>query len=208
MEGKMAMISKHIDSFIIHCEKERQLTQHSIKGYSIDLRMFLEFLDASPRVMTIKQISKHVLDDYVAHISSKYKVKTIKRKIACLRSFFTYLEDKEEIDENPFRKFRLRLKEGYRAPTTLTILEMERFLSAVYNDCFVAQSLNRLELLKNMKCPQIKTLNGEFFWCRDVAVIELLFASGLRVAELCKLQFEDYDEIEHSLYIILDFLDY
>lgn len=90
-------------------------------------------------------VSREILEDYVACLSPKYKVKTIQRRMACIRAFFTFLEGKEEIWENPFQKFRLRLRVARRVPESLTMSE-----------------------------PQLKTLNGNFFWRRDIAIVAVL----------------------------------
>ncbi|NLT47473.1 MAG: tyrosine-type recombinase/integrase [Clostridiales bacterium] len=199
----MDQIREYADLFLRHCKLQRRLTDHSIKGYSIDLRMFIEYLESrTPPVTECNRVTKEALGDFVAAISGRYQVKTIKRKIACLRSLFSYLEDCEVIAENPFQKFRLRLREGYKSPQSLTTSEMDRFLRAVYADAYAPSAVEQLDRLSNMDKPFLKTLNGDFFWCRDIAIIELLFAAGLRVSELCGLRFEDYDRIERSLYII------
>lgn len=199
----MNMVKIQVDSFLEHCKTGRRLADHSIWGYSIDLRMFMEFLESlNPPITECRLITKEELDGYVASVSGKYKVKTIKRKLACIRSFFTYLEDRDIVEVNPFDRFRLQLREPKRRPISLTVSETERFLKAVYTDSFVEKALKMISMLKQMERPRIKTLTGEFFWIRDVAIIELLFAAGLRVAELCSLQFENYDPIENSFYII------
>lgn len=198
----MSELRKWASSFLLHCKQQRRLADHSIRGYSIDLRMFIEYLENTvPPVTECDQVTRKTLESYVASISEKYKVKTIKRKMACLHSFFSYLEDREMISENPFLKFRLRLREGHKNPQSLTVPEMNRFLLAVYNDDYAPSAASRLDQLRNMNKPFLRTLNGDFFWCRDAAIVELLFAMGLRVSELCGLRIEDYDEIEHSFYI-------
>ncbi|HOA42796.1 MAG: tyrosine-type recombinase/integrase [Bacillota bacterium] len=198
----MSEMQKYIDLFLTHCKQQRRLADHSIKGYSIDLRMFMEYLESRTLPITgCSQVTKETLEDYVGGISDKYQVKTIKRKMACIRSFFSYLEEYEAIAENPFHKFRLRLREGYKNPKSLTVSEMDRFLQAVYSDKFAVSAVKHLSRLRNMDKPVLKTLNGNFFWCRDSAIVELLFAAGLRVSELCGLRFEDYDRMERSLYI-------
>ena len=199
----MSEIREYTNYFLEYCKQQRRLADHSIKGYSIDLRMFIEYIESrTPAVTECNQVTKETLGDYVAEISQRYQVKTIKRKLACLRSFFSYLEYCEVITENPFQKFRLRLREGHKNPQSLTASEMDRFLGAVYSDAYAASAVDQLNRLRNMDKPFLKSLNGNFFWCRDIAIIELLFAAGLRVSELCGLRFEDYDRIERSFYIV------
>lgn len=199
----MSEIPKYADLFLKHCKQQRRLADHSIKGYTIDLRMFMEYLESRiPPVAKCNQVTKETLGDYVAEISGRYQFKTIKRKMACIRSFFSYLDDNEVIEENPFQRFRLRLRDGHKNPRSLTVSEMDRFLQAVYSDAYAASAMKQLNRLRNMENPSLETLNGNFFWCRDIAIIELLFAVGLRVSELCGLRLEDYDRVERSFYIM------
>lgn len=192
-------------NFLAYCQYQRALSPLSVRGYGFDLLKFSQFLaEQNPPVSTIDLIDKSVLEGYVAFLSPQYMVKTVQRRIAAVRSFFTYLKDQELIEVNPFDKFKLRLKEGKRSPESLTVNEMGRFLKTVYNDEYARDAANYLAFVKNIdrNGAKLKTLEGNFFFARDVAIIELLFAAGLRVAELCNLKFEDYDEIEKSLYII------
>lgn len=199
----MSKIRDYYEDFLNFCRLLKRLSENSIQGYSIDLRMFMEYLESlDPPLLECGQVNKKTLEDYLAVLSKKYKVKTIKRKMACIHSFFSYLEDHEIIEDDPFLKFRLRLREGQRSPKSLTVKEIDRFLSTAYGAEFAVPAADLLDKLKASEKPMLKTLTGEFFWCRDVAILELLFAVGLRVAELCALRFEDYDEDEHSFYII------
>lgn len=199
----MEIMRQWIRLFLDYCRKEKMLADHSVVGYSIDMRMFMEFLEGrEPPVTCFSQVVRKDIDAYVAQISGRYKVKTIRRKMACIRSFFIYLEDRGMIESNPFNKFRLKIKEPKRNPVSLTVSEMERFLRAVYGDPFAEPAIKFVSLLKTVEDPKLKTLDGRFFWVRDATIIELLFAAGLRVSELCGLRFESYDPVEHSIYII------
>jgi len=109
-------------------------------------------------------------------------VKTIKRKIACLRSFFNFLEYEEIIENNPFQKFHLNMREGFRLPKTMALAEVDLILRAAYNQ-------------------PARGPGEEFTRIRDAAILELLFAGGLRVSELCSLTFLDLDINSGSLYI-------
>ena len=123
-----------------------------------------------------------------------------KKKDGLYPFLFSYLEEYEAIAENPFHKFRLRLREGYKNPKSLTVSEMDRFLQAVYSDKFAVSAVKHLSRLRNMDKPVLKT-STEISSGADSAIVELLFAAGLRVSELCGLRFEDYDRMERSLYI-------
>lgn len=199
----MAKVIDWIQPFLEHCRYQRQLSEGSIRNYGIDLRHFVGFLEkADPPIQTCNQVTKRTLEDYLATLSAQYKVKTIKRKLATLHSFFTYLQDQELLEENPFQRFKLRMREGYRQPKSLTIREIDQFLKTVYRDDWSWSATCLLDRLRDSEKPVLHTLTGEFFWFRDIAILELLFAVGLRVAELCNLRYPDYDRAERSLHII------
>lgn len=193
----------HIDNYLDFCKYQRGLASSSIRGYRIDLGKFSEFLaDQDPPISTIEEITRQTLESYVAYLSPRYKVKTVQRRIAPIRSLYSYLYEVEVIEVNLFDKFRLRLKEGKRSPESLTVSEMSRFMATVYDDKYAGNTRNYLDQVRSLNGGRLETLEGNFFFNRDVAIVELLFAAGLRVAELCGLKFEDYDEIEKSLFIL------
>lgn len=153
----MSHLEEHFEPFLQYCLLQRRLAASSVANYRMDLHYFQAFLDglAAP-VRDCGAVDRKVLELYLAHLSSKYKVRTIKRKMSCVQSLFNYLEQQEVVES---------------------------------------------------KAPAVQHLNSAFFWCRDVAILELLFAVGLRVAELCSLRFEDID-IESGVDIkyVQDFL--
>jgi len=62
----MSEMQKYIDLFLTHCKQQRRLADHSIKGYSIDLRMFMEYLESRTLPITgCSQVTKETLEDYV-----------------------------------------------------------------------------------------------------------------------------------------------
>ncbi|MDD3169823.1 MAG: tyrosine-type recombinase/integrase [Eubacteriales bacterium] len=171
----MDQIELCIEKFLSYCTTRRKLSALSVRNYRYDMECFVRFLAGQmPSVTSCLQITKGVLDAYLDYLSGKYKVKTIKRKIACLRSFFNFLEYEEIVGINPFQKFHLNMREGIHLPTTMALTEVGLILKAAYE--------------QDSRGP------GEMFTrIRDAAILELLFAGGLRVSELCCLTFPDLD---------------
>lgn len=126
------------------------------------------------------EVKKDQILSYVAHLNSLFAVKTVKRKLAALRSFFFYLEDCRVIEESPFYRIHLRIKEPFRMPQVLTLTEVKRMLLAA----------SREEELPRM------------LHFRDVAVLEMLFCTGMRVQELCNLTTRDFNDRDNTLRII------
>lgn len=157
-----------ITRFIFHCEIEKKLSSKTIKAYKLDLKQFSIFFNDKD----IKNLTKDDLKKYFLELS-KYAPRTIKRKIATLKTFFSYQEFEEEIEINPFHKVRTKVKLDTTLPNTLCVQEIQQIFKAIYDD------------------EKLFSLKGGYKYkeiVRNIAVLELLLASGIRVSELCSLK--------------------
>ena len=142
-----------------------------MKAYKIDLKQFEIFCtDLSDC------FAKNVVDDFITNLHKQYMPKTVKRKIASLKAFFHHMEYKELLNENPFTKLEIRFREAKLLPKTIPFHSIQTFLSTLYAQKELAESEYQL------RCC-----------IRDIAVIELLFATGMRISELCSLKPSDID---------------
>lgn len=156
-----------INNYLAYCKNQKRLDNKTINAYRIDLRQFSQ----QNIVKTASDITSAMLENYVATLHQKYKPKTVKRKIASLKALFHYLEYKEIITINPFNKIQLRFREPTILPKTIPLHTVEAFLSSIYNRYYNAKTSYQRD------CA-----------LRDAAVIELLFATGMRISELCSLK--------------------
>ena len=102
----MNHISKYEKDFIHYCRVRRKMSPHTVRGYGFDLNHFVRFLGKQdPPIVDYSQVTRHLLEEYLDTLSQEFAVKTIKRKLACVRSFFNYLEYEEVIHDHPFKKF-------------------------------------------------------------------------------------------------------
>lgn len=182
-----ATLIECVKDYLFHCRHEKYLSEKSIKAYNIDLTQFIAFTENSDGCNTVDLIDKNILRTYVRRISEANKPKTVKRKIAALKALFNYLEFEDIIVVNPFRKMKIKIKEGNRIPKTIPKHRIIRLLRYIYH---VKDSIKD----KN-SCKYKVTL-------RDIAVIELLFSTGIRVAELCDLKRNRADLRNGSIRII------
>ncbi|WP_400208837.1 tyrosine-type recombinase/integrase [Candidatus Methanomassiliicoccus intestinalis] len=159
---------------------QRNLTAHTLRAYRIDLRQFTEFMRN-----TDGELSKANLSEYLIHLHKHYQPRTAKRKIASLKSFCTALLEDEIISENPFSKIRTKFQEPFCLPKTIPLQEIQLLFAVAYAE---------LQQTKKGSYAQRKCL-------RDIAVLELLFATGMRVSELCSLKTADLNLHEQSLKI-------
>ena len=161
-----------IENYLIFCRYQKRLDNKTLKAYRIDLKLFSEQIVCN----NASDISPDTLEKFILELHQKYKPKTVKRKIASLKAFFHYLEYKDLIDINPFYKIQVKFREPIILPKTIPLNVMETFLSEIYRQRKTA-----------------KTNYQKRNALRDIAVSELLFATGIRVSELCSLKADDVD---------------
>ena len=166
-------IAVAITEFLWHCRFEKKLDEKTIRAYRADLRQMVEITGTTSDIF---EVSKSDIKNYLQQIAG-FKHKTIKRKIATLRSMLNYLECEYEDYINPMRKMQIKMKEPIRLPVVMTIEELRRILNSLY--------------YQSDKCAR-----GTYAYTaavRSIAIVELLFASGMRVSELCSLRNRDID---------------
>jgi integrase/recombinase XerD len=167
-----------INDFLFHCRVEKNLSEHTLKAYKLDLKQFREYLTTHKSANKIEHIDKHLLREYIEQIMAVNKVKTVKRKIATLKALFSYLEFEDRIVVNPFRKMRIKLREPLQLPRVMTLEEIKTLFQVAYRE----KREYTDHSIYSYKCV-----------VRDIVVLELLFATGIRVSELCNLKKEHVD---------------
>lgn len=175
----MNILNNHISEYIEYCEYRKRLDSKTLKAYRIDLRQFETFCINLPDCF-----AKSSVDDFITSLHKQYKPKTVKRKIASLKAFFHYMEYRELLTENPFSKIDIRFREAKLLPKTIPFHSIQTFLSTIYAQKELAESEYQL------RCC-----------IRDIAVIELLFATGMRISELCSLKPSDIDLESNNILI-------
>lgn len=175
----MNSLNDYIMDYIEYCQYRKRLDAKTLKAYRIDLKQYNTFSSELPDCL-----SKNTLDQYITNLHKHYKPKTVKRKIASLKAFFHYLEYRELLSENPFIKLDVRFREAKLLPKTIPFHSIHAFLNTLYAQKEHATSRYHLHCC-----------------IRDIAVIELLFATGMRISELCSLKPKDIDMESHNILI-------
>lgn len=169
-----------IKNYLSYCQHQKQLDPKTTKAYRIDLTQFSDAITTE----NVHEITLTILEEHISQLHKKYKTKTVKRKLASIRAFFHYLEYKEIIEYNPFHKMQIRFREPFTLPKIIPLHTVETFLSTIYQQ----HSLAKTEHQKK------RTL-------RDIAVMELLFATGMRISELCTLKPNDINFYDKTVLI-------
>lgn len=163
----------HIDEFLNYCRYHKKLSDKTIRAYKIDLSQYGVFSN---------ELSKQALWDYIEYLNKKYKPKTAKRKLATLKAFIHFLLLQDLIDFNPFDKLETTIKEPLLLPKTISLGVIAKLISFSYQQIVFAKS-----------DYQIRSA------VRNTAILELLFATGARVAEICTLRSDNVDLLGNSV---------
>lgn len=171
-------LQEAVTQFLFHCRYEKNLSPKTLKAYSIDLRQFTEYLATNLEIATLAAVDKTALRAYIKTLFGPLKEKSVKRKVATLKALFHFLEREDAIAVNPFRKMDVRIKETRRLPRTISLHDLKRLFKYLYR------------LKQEHSDPESYSYRA---LVRDIAVLEILFATGARVAEVCNLRDEDVD---------------
>jgi integrase/recombinase XerD len=149
-----------IDAYLTHLTVERRLALNSVESYARDLTMLAAF--AAARQVDAESLSLHDLEELVRNLMSEGRSpRSVARAVACFRGYYRFLAIDGRLQINP--------AEDLRPPRAWTVLP--RYLSVEDVDRLIAQ-------------PDVTTPRG----LRDRALIELLYATGMRVSELVGLR--------------------
>ncbi len=176
----MNSFQNHVENYLEYCKNQKRLDTKTLRAYRTDLTQFCDHFPESDILKTTPEM----LEQFFADLHQKYKPKTVKRKIASLKALFHYFEYKGLIERNPFSKLHVKFREPILLPKTIPLHTVETFLSTIYNQISSAKTAYQR---KNA--------------LRDAAVIELLFATGIRISELCYLNVNDINLYDRSILI-------
>lgn len=161
--NKDKRIIELIDEYLKHLKYEKNYSNDTINSYKIDLEEYLLYLENCQK--DFLHIKYNDIKDYLLFLNNKKNSSaTISRKISSLRSFYKYLVNAEIKDNNPFLSVKLPKKEK----------KLPRFFS--YS-----------ELEKLFEVPDLNDPLGQ----RDRLILEMLYATGVRVSELVNIKVSD-----------------
>jgi integrase/recombinase XerC len=154
------MTKGKLQDYVTYLEIEQNASPYTVRNYMSDLNGFFEFL-REEGVMSLSMVDHHTVRDYLARLQAQCFARgSIARKLSAIRSLYRYLIREGLISSNPLASTSSPKLEK-RLPSFLSIEEVEKLLAA----------------------PDVSTPQGQ----RDRAILELLYASGLRVSEIAGL---------------------
>ena len=158
-----------LEDFLHYMTVERGVSPNTLAAYRNDLSQLIEYLESrNHRPASWADVSEQTISDYVLHLHDLgYSETTRARKIASTKSLFGFLVMEQVLESNPTVNLSSP-KIGRSLPDPLTIEEIERLLEAP----------------AALDTPESR---------RDLAMLDLLYATGMRVSELTALDLEDVD---------------
>ena len=159
-----------LEDFLHYMTVERGVSPNTLSAYRNDLRQLIEFVESrangAPSSASWEDVSEQTISEYLFHLRDlEYSETTLARKIASAKSLFGFLVMERVLESNPTANISTP-RVGRSLPDPLTIDEMERLIAAP---------------------ARLDTPEG----IRDTAMLELLYATGMRVSELISLDLED-----------------
>jgi integrase/recombinase XerC len=189
-----------IAKFLQYLQSVKNSSPHTILNYGKDLSQFLAYLSppgAEPPAITA--ITHVIIREYVGHLHDQRLEKTsIARKLASLRSFFKYCVREGMLKENPARLVPTP-KLPKRIPAVLSAEEMNGFLNQLASAPSGRTGKKRLPAQRSDSAATVKGPEETLLLSRDRALLELLYAAGLRVSELTGLNLVDIDQKDRIL---------
>ncbi len=169
-----------VAEFLLYLEKERNDSPHTIKAYARDLLAFEEFCDAyygGAAKWSVAGVDRLAVRSFMGELQRRGCAKrTVARAVSALRSFYRFLGSRRGLEVNPARSVRLP--------------RLERRLPAV---------LDRKEIEALFALAEREAATGRFEAVRNWAMLEVLYAAGLRLSELAGLDVSDVDPIGEQI---------
>ncbi len=170
-------INGWIGKFLRFLQVERRASVNTIAGYRRDLLQFADFLAETEKTETamLAQFSRPAVRRFLSQLySQKQSARTVARKLASLRAFARFLIREQAIDTNP--------------ALNIASPKIKRAIPSV---------LSRQEMKALLQLPDVETFEG----LRDLLILELFYATGMRVSELAFLQLDHVRMQEHAFRI-------
>lgn len=164
--------------FLDYIQKEKRFSQHTVLAYSKDLEQFFHHLSDHLQITDIGEVDHHDIRTWIISIleDEKLQATSINRKISCLRSFYKFLIRNGVVTKNPTARIN-SLKTKKKLPQFVERDQMDRLFDNV-------------------------EFANDLFGVRDKLLVELLYCSGMRRAELIGLRIDQFDPSKQEVKVL------
>ena len=192
-----------VEKFLRYLRYERNASPHTLRSYQSDLLQFLAYLTPpGGKRVVLMEVDHRLIREFIGHLHDLDLERTsIARKLAALRSFFKFCVREALLAQNPARLVATP-KLPKRVPSVLTAEEISRFLdqrALIEPAEFAHAGGESPREAERRRRPGADEDEAQLLVRRDRAILELLYASGLRASELTGLNLADMDRAEQIL---------
>jgi len=168
-----------VAEFLVHLEKERDVSPNTVKAYARDLEEFVVYLTSyyGGRAWSWQGLDRLTMRGYMAHLTRRgLDKRSISRALSAVRSFYRYLHRNELVDANPARTVGSPKLEKH-LPAYLDLKQMETLFAAV----------------------ETHAHSGRFTDVRNLAILELFYSTGMRLSELRGISRDTIDLLSNQV---------
>ena len=176
----MYNINNLVETYLSYCQMRKRLDIKTVRAYRADLSAYSDYLNAQQADF----MDKKSIGQYVDSLHRTKAPRTVKRKIASLQAFYHFLVYEELIPDNPLYKIDLSFKLPQNLPRYIPTHILNSFYQELYRQKLQASTDYQY------RCA-----------VRNIAVVELLFATGLRISELCNLAVQSINLTDRQILI-------
>ena len=168
-----------VREYLVHLEKERDLSRHTLSAYSHDLDLFLTYLGTQNRSDTpdLMAVDRIAIRGFLGFLTRRGLGKrSINRAVSALRTFYRFLQREDLIDANPARS-----------------------VSAPKFDKYLPAYLDRGQVERLFDSAAARALEGDYAAVRNLAILEVFYSTGIRLSELQGMNRRDLDLFSQQL---------
>lgn len=171
--------------FINFLSVERNLSPRTLKEYAGDLAVFIDyFRPYLEEELTLASMDERTIREFMTYLKMElhYTARSVNRKLATLKAYFHFLKREGHIEKSPVEDIR-----GAK---------LEKHLPKVLDEEDVVKLLETAERVseeKSLSDEEDKGSYKHFIYYRNYAIMELFYASGMRISELANMDLEDID---------------
>lgn len=166
-----------IDSFLKYLSFEKRYSNHTTLAYRKDLEQFQEFLETEFEITDLSHASHPALRGWIVSLVDQgITSRSVNRKIATLKSFYKFLMQRELVTQNPASR--------------LKPLKVEKSLPSFVRESEMTVLLDQIQY------------SGDFFGRRDQLILEMLYATGIRLSELIGLKEQDINVFQKTIKVL------
>ncbi|MFL5557669.1 MAG: site-specific tyrosine recombinase/integron integrase [Gemmatimonadaceae bacterium] len=171
--------AQYVADFLVHLEKERDVSPNTVTAYRRDLEEFVEYLGTyyGAREWSWQGLDRLAIRGFLAHLTRrKLNKRSIARSLSAVRSFYRYLHRNEQVEANPAR--------GVSTPK---------------QDKYLPGYLDRAQIELLFQSAELKAQEGRFADVRNSAILELFYSTGIRLSELRGINRMDIDLLSQQV---------